>query len=236
VGAVARGAILVAVKRRGWEDLAVLDPHWAILSDPACKHGAWDHDEFMATGVQTVNQVLTHGPARRQRALDFGCGVGRLTYALATHFSQCVGVDISAEMVRRAQRDAPANCRFTTGSLAELEPRSFDLVLSLLVLQHIPSATERVRRLSELAQLVAPGGLLAFQVPGSIAWRNRFQVGARLYQLLRQLGVPARRLYGTGLHPMRMGGISPDRVSRSLAAAGCELTGFEAEVYYGIRR
>jgi trans-aconitate methyltransferase len=139
-------------------------------------------------------------------------------------------------MVRQAQQDAPANCRFTTGSLAELEPLSFDLVISLLVLQHIPSATERARCLTQLAQLVSPGGLLAFQVPGSIAWRDRFQVGARLYQLLRHLGVPARRLYGAGLHPMRMGGISAERVARLLADEGCELTGLEAEVYYAVRR
>jgi SAM-dependent methyltransferase len=223
------------VARQGWDELAVLDPHWAILSEPARRYGGWDHDEFMATGVQTVERILAHGPANRERALDFGCGVGRLTYALASHFSQCVGVDISPEMVRQAAQDAPANTRFTSGPLSELEPRSFDLVLSLLVLQHIPSGAERRRRLSELAELVGPGGLLAFQVPGAIRFRDRFQVGARLYALLRRVGVPARRLYRAGLHPMRMGGISEARITRLLAAAGCELVGLEDEVYYAVR-
>jgi trans-aconitate methyltransferase len=224
------------VARQAWEELAVLDPHWAILSDPSKRYGRWDLDEFMDTGTQSIGRILSHGPESRERALDFGCGVGRLTYALAPHFSECVGVDISAEMVRQAQQDAPENCRFTTGSLEQFEPRSFDLVVSLMVLQHIPSTAERVRCLTQLARLVASRGLLAFQVPGSIAWRDRFQVGARLYQLLRRLGVPARRLYGAGLHPMRMGAISAERAARLLADAGCELGGLDGGIYYAIRR
>jgi trans-aconitate methyltransferase len=214
----------------------VLDPYWAILSDPTRKHGRWDHDEFMATGVETVEQIVSHGPTRRERALDFGCGVGRLTYALAPHFLECVGVDISAEMVRQAERDAPENCRFTTASLSELEPGSFDLVISLLVLQHIPSATERARCLTQLARLVAPGGLLAFQVPPALPWHLRLQARPRLYQLLRHLGVPARRLYRTGLNPMRMAAISEQEMARLLAAGGCELITYEAGINYAIRR
>ena len=48
-------------------------------------------------------------PLRHGTALDFGCGVGRLTHALAPHFERTYGVDVSSTMIEQAQaaRRAP---------------------------------------------------------------------------------------------------------------------------------
>jgi SAM-dependent methyltransferase len=103
------------------------------------------------------------------RALDFGCGVGRLTRPLADHFDEVVGVDIAPTMIdlaRRYHADRPS-CRFEVNQaedLARFPSATFDLVLSLIVLQHVPPATA-VRYLRELCRLVTPGGVLAVQVP-----------------------------------------------------------------------
>lgn len=40
----------------------------------------------------------------RKHALDFGCGVGRLTQALAAHFDEVTGVDISPSMIKLAKK------------------------------------------------------------------------------------------------------------------------------------
>jgi len=67
--------------QRLWDRHAAADPLWAVLSDPA-------------TLLYELGCLIE---VRREAALDFGCGVGRLTQALAPHFARVVGVAISPE-------------------------------------------------------------------------------------------------------------------------------------------
>ena len=95
--------------RQDWDHLAEIDPFWAVLTRRGRKGGRWDVDEFFATGEAEVAHVSSVAgklgrPARAARALDFGCGVGRLTRALGTRFDAALGVDISAVMVERAKQ------------------------------------------------------------------------------------------------------------------------------------
>src|SRR5438445_9101994 len=62
--------------QRLWDRHAAADPLWAVLSDPA-------------TLLYELGCLIE---VRREAALDFGCGVGRLTQALAPHFARVVGV------------------------------------------------------------------------------------------------------------------------------------------------
>jgi SAM-dependent methyltransferase len=93
--------------RAAWEDWGRIDPFWAILTDADARHGLWDIDRFFATGVEQVVVMLTHTqnygrPTHRGIALDFGCGVGRLTRALAPHFERTYGLDVASTMIERA--------------------------------------------------------------------------------------------------------------------------------------
>jgi 2-polyprenyl-3-methyl-5-hydroxy-6-metoxy-1,4-benzoquinol methylase len=100
--------------------MAQQDPLWAICTDPRRRNGAWDPVEFFATGEREVGTVIEYVrgmglmPGMKGPALDFGCGVGRLTGAPARHFGQCYGVDISATMVWLASEHhrADSRCRF----------------------------------------------------------------------------------------------------------------------------
>jgi len=156
-----------------WDALARRDPLGAIL-EPLRSSQVRDLDAFFASGAREIDGVLEEAnrlglPACRETALDFGCGVGRLTQAMAKHFERCVGVDISAVMVRRANelnRHAD-RCRFRvneTDSLDAFADESFDFVYSNLVLQHLEPGLAR-RYIGELARVVKTGGLLVFQVP-----------------------------------------------------------------------
>ena len=133
-------------QRRDWEDLASFDPWSAILREPG-RDSAWDVDEFLATGERDAEQALAdagaHGlPQQRRRALDFGCGVGRVTRALADRFEDVLGLDISPTMIARARElDGTARVRYKVGAQGELDllpGEDFDFVVSLLVLQHLP--------------------------------------------------------------------------------------------------
>ena len=60
----------------------------------------WDAKDFFQTGVTEIDRVMEYAATlpvsfARHRALDFGCGIGRLTQALASHFSEVHGVDIA---------------------------------------------------------------------------------------------------------------------------------------------
>jgi SAM-dependent methyltransferase len=157
-----------------WEGLAADDPLWAVLTRPDCRGGRWDPDEFFTTGSDEVADII--GRVRRLRprlwpgrALDFGCGVGRLTRPLADHFDEVVGVDIAPTMIdlaRRYHADRPT-CRFEVNQaedLARFPDDSFDLVLSLIVLQHVPP-TAAVRYVREFCRVLAPGGVVVVQIP-----------------------------------------------------------------------
>src|SRR5512147_2288602 len=91
-----------------WEDAAQRDPLWAILSDPTKRGRQWDLGEFFETGRREISLLLYQlrqlgHPPSAGRALDFGCGVGRLTQALAATFAEVVGVDVSPTMIRLAR-------------------------------------------------------------------------------------------------------------------------------------
>lgn len=221
-----------------WDELGSTDPLWAILSDPTKTNGRWDVDEFLATGRAEVDAVLTRArglglPIMPGRALDFGCGVGRVTRALAPHFRECVGVDISSTMIERAvklNQDVP-NTVFRLNRADDLRAfpdGHFDLIYSSLVLQHVPERRLIVGYLAEFARLLSPGGLLVFQLPGSLPLRYRIQPRRRMYHLLRRIGmapgVLQRRL---GLYPISMTAIATDQVVRHLRDSGLTVVDVE---------
>jgi SAM-dependent methyltransferase len=92
-----------------WNTLARTDPLWAILSFPDKKGCKWDAEEFFREGRAEVDDVMgvltaTGYPVPNDKALDFGCGVGRLTQNLAGYFRSVVGVDISSDMLALARQ------------------------------------------------------------------------------------------------------------------------------------
>jgi len=160
--------------RRHWERLGRRDPYWAVLTDPGKQGGGWDVAEFFSSGVAEIDDILQRAArlgftASRRRALDFGCGVGRLTQAMAGHFDRSDGVDISDSMLQAARQHnrSPERCHYhlnAASDLALFEDGSFDFVYSTLVLQHMePQYSTRYMR--EFVRVLAPGGLLVFQIP-----------------------------------------------------------------------
>lgn len=161
--------------QRHWHAFGEQDPLWAILTDPTRKGGRWTADEFFATGVAEITAFVDDArafglPASRRRALDFGCGVGRLTQALADHADAVVGLDVAPSMVAHARRYNRHGDRVdyrvqAAPPLDGLADRSIDLVYTGRVLQHIDPEYSRAY-IGELARVVAPGGFLSFDVPG----------------------------------------------------------------------
>lgn len=136
-----------------WQWYGENDPYYGVLTksdfrisnltDTAKAH-------FFATGERHIETLLMALDGLgfhcdRKSALDFGCGVGRLLLPLARRFEQATGVDVSAGMLAECHRNAISagvadriNLVESDDSLSGLRGRSFDLVHSFIVLQHIP--------------------------------------------------------------------------------------------------
>lgn len=242
----------LASHKRDWEELARLDPYWAILSAPGRERGGWELEAFLETGRPDVDRLVARFgelgvPERRVRALDFGCGVGRHARLLAEHFEEVVGVDISEEMILIARRlnEGVPGLEFVVNAhehLAGLPDCRFDLVQSVLVLQHLPDEDSILGYVGEMLRVLRPGGLLFFQVPVGEERRRRVQGRRRAYAALRRLGVPAATLYRRlALNPVRMTSVSAERVEARLAEGGGRVVdseptrvgaGYESSAYW----
>jgi len=238
--------------KRDWDELGRVDPLWAILTNPGQRGGKWNPEEFFASGAAEVSHVMQQAarlgaPRQRRSALDFGCGVGRLTRALAGQFDYCVGVDIADSMLRQARewhRGWPS-CQFllnTTGDLRQFEDRAFDLVYSTIVLQHLPRMRLIETYVTEFIRVLDNDGLLVFQLPHHIPWMNRIQPRRRIYRFLRALGASEVHLLNSlKLTPMRMNFIPESKVKNLVQAAGGKVVWIERasnidQVYYVTRR
>lgn len=212
-------------------------------------------EDFLATGPRDVAPALARFAGLESpvygRALDFGCGLGRLTRALAEPFDEVVGVDIAPSMVegaRRVNADVPG-VRFVVNDRADLrgvaDDATFDLVYSFIALQHVSSREAILGYVREFVRVVRPGGLVAFQLPSRIAPHLRLQPRRHAYRLLRRSGVSPRVLQDRlKLHPMAMRFVPEHRVRAALEDAGArvveimhldpsdDLPGFRSTWYY----
>jgi len=135
-----------------WQELGSANPYWAVCTHERYRSGRMteeDMETFFASGEQEVETVLAAirrnlvPDFRPERALDFGCGVGRLTIPVARASERVVGVDLSEPMLTEARRNCVKrgvkNAEFlqTKAFLADSAPR-YDLIYSYIVFQHIP--------------------------------------------------------------------------------------------------
>ena len=131
------------IVRTGYDAIADRYAHWAATFEtPELR---WV-DEFMS--------VLPDGAD----VLDLGCGGGRAPAQAVATRHRYTGVDISGEQVARARRRIPGG-RFIVEDAThlELEPGSFDAVMSLFMFGHIPRA-EQAPLLERIHGWLRPGG------------------------------------------------------------------------------
>jgi 2-polyprenyl-3-methyl-5-hydroxy-6-metoxy-1,4-benzoquinol methylase len=152
-----------------WRTWGDADPYFGVLSDEKFRRGNIkdNKEEFFAIGAADVSATLERygrmfGAPSAGTALDFGCGVGRLSLALADRFDHVVGLDISPGMLAEARENAAARGRTNAAFALSDEtlsgaPGQFDFVNSYIVLQHIAPA-RGLPIIQKLLAKVAPGG------------------------------------------------------------------------------
>ena len=149
--------------------------------------------DFYATATEVINSLESElrrvpGPQRSQwKALEIGCGPGRLMRPMSHHFAEIHGVDVSDEMISLARerlRDTPnAHPHVSDGaSLAEFPDESFDFVYSFAVFQHVPSRDVIAAYMRETRRVLKTGGFARLHFNGMPAADSSFDTwaGARI--------------------------------------------------------
>jgi trans-aconitate 2-methyltransferase len=134
---------------------------------------------------------------------DLGCGTGTVTRILAERWpaATVIGVDDSSDMLERAQGGA-SNPRWLRQDIAAWKPLAIpDLIYSNAALHWLPDHSQL---LSRLAGYLAPGGVLAVQMPRNFSAPSHLAIGetvrdgpwrSRLEPLLRESPVADPQWY-----------------------------------------
>lgn len=162
---------------KDWDVVANENPYWGVLS--ADQFRGTDvkpeaRDQFLRSGekfvADTVAFVIRHiSPEFKiTRALDFGCGVGRLLLPLARISEEAVGVDVAPRMLELARQNLDAagltNASLVLGNdaLSHVDGE-FDFINSYIVFQHIPP--ERgIAIMAKLLNRLRVGGVFSLQM------------------------------------------------------------------------
>lgn len=212
--------------RRDWARLGASDPLWAVYVAPGTRNNNWDVEAFLELGRTDVAKARAwldalELPTTWARVLDFGCGAGRLSQALAAHADEVTGVDVAPAMLDTARTldRTDGRCTFVLNERPDLgifAEDTFELVYTELVLQHLPKPLIE-RYLAEFLRVLRPGGVAVFQcttkpliTPKGLVWRVVPFPVIRFLQR-RVLGYPA---------PMRMTAMPADRVRTVVEAHG----------------
>jgi len=161
-----------------WSALGNSEPYWSVLTNPGYLNENIEENKnsFYQSGKgELVNffaalKRAKINPQSLSKCLELGCGVGRVTAALAAHYPSVIGVDVSPEHLRLA--DAYLHDQGLTNielallsdlqSLPELG--KFDLFYSQIVLQHNPPPITK-HLLEQLLNQLNPRGIAYFQIP-----------------------------------------------------------------------
>lgn len=170
---------------RDWDERARADSFYYSTWKVGHK---WAPEEFFESGERDcelfVDPVLKELglDVGESRMLELGCGVGRMTRALAKRARFVHATDVSEEMIEQARGYCPglANVRWevTNGfDVASIDDGALDFSFSFLVFQHVPQKEIVLRNVAEMLRALRPGGGFLFQYNGQIerktGWREK---------------------------------------------------------------
>jgi 2-polyprenyl-3-methyl-5-hydroxy-6-metoxy-1,4-benzoquinol methylase len=205
---------------------------------------SWWHASLQEVGLKSMEKLLPHDatwedllalgradlerglrftqlvPDRNQSVLDIGCGVGRMSQALAEHYGRVVGVDIAPVLLDEARRrNQNPHVSFELIDGPHLQPQSLsqpDVVFSYEVLYLLPPDL-LFQYFRDVFALLKPEGVFLFQLNlNPMTWRTHAARGVR--RVLHCIGVRKWRGWPTAPDHRRYP-YNQNQVSAELSAA-----------------
>jgi 2-polyprenyl-3-methyl-5-hydroxy-6-metoxy-1,4-benzoquinol methylase len=158
-----------------WEEWGRKDPYYGVITCRQFRRAELTKaakEEFFESGrvhvdylLQIIRQYIDH-TFEPQSVLDLGCGVGRLIVPFAKIAKEVVGLDVSSSMLAEARKNCHefgvrnAQLLLSDDNISALRSKTYDLIHSFIVFQHIPP--ERGRDIfRNLLDHLSAGGIAA---------------------------------------------------------------------------
>jgi SAM-dependent methyltransferase len=155
---------------RFWDERAREDAFFFV--DDRLEYGRPDVERFFRDGEKALDDILGHLGAAIEPddvVVEIGCGLGRITRAIAARARRVTALDVSAEMLSRA-RDLNVeldNVEWLHGdgrSLAPIPDACATACFSHVVFQHVPDPAITLSYVREMGRVLRSGGWAAFQI------------------------------------------------------------------------
>jgi len=162
----------VAYQQGFWNSHAEKDPQQAILT------GVKKEEDYYISGLCSLGYLENHiSISEKWEVLDFGCGNGRVARFLAPKVKRVTGADISDKMLELfnnelGDQDNIHSVKISSSSLKELPDTSYDLIYSMLVLQHMNKKRAR-KTMKFLTNKMKIGAFIFIQFP-SLEMKEQF--------------------------------------------------------------
>jgi len=177
-----------------WEYFGETNPYFAVSTFDKFKSENLDDAalvDFFESGEEYVERIWQEIESNFQpnfkprKAIDFGCGVGRITLPIAKRCEAVIGIDISENMLKEARQNSEKfnlnNVDFVKGDndLTKVSGQ-FDFIHSFIVFQHIkPKIGEEIFK--KFVEMLSDGGIgvlhfTYFNNQSSVAQKIRFSI------------------------------------------------------------
>ena len=170
--------------KKEWDERAKLDPLFAIATGfSETEKDFWDSGKiflkkFLGLETPRFKKIIQNKEPSKMKILEIGCGIGRVLIPMCDYFGECIGIDISLEMVQKSQKyiENLPNCKILENNGTDLSmftDNSFDFCFCYIVFQHIPEKKIVEQYIKEVSRVLKSNCLFRFQVRGIVDRKSK---------------------------------------------------------------
>lgn len=152
----------IQMQRKYYEDITI--PSSDIVGQYNW-HEKFPYETFLLYKYGDVRYPI-FSSYKNKRALDFGCGPGRMIKRMSRFFTQVDGCDISSRLLEEAKVNAPNSDFFLTNGndLGNVPKNSYDFIYCTISMQHIASHSIRMQIIEQMYESLKENGCINLQM------------------------------------------------------------------------